>query len=275
MRGLFSAGAMDVLMERGFLPQGVIGVSAGACFGCNFVSGQKGRSLRYNKQLAHDSRHCGLKSLLTTGDIYNARFAYHTVPNEIDIFDNESFLSSGIDFHVVCTDVVSGKPVYRKCDFGGDRLYEWIRASASMPMVSNVVELDGYRLLDGGITDSIPLQYFESIGYDRNIVILTQPKGYRKRPFGFAPFVRLMLRKYPKVAELMAVRHEMYNAQIEYVEQAEAEGRCTVIRPESALPIGHISHSPSDMQLVYDLGRKTAEDIDLTSLIEDRIDTGA
>lgn len=258
MRGLFSAGVMDVLMERGFKPDGVIGVSAGACFGCNYVSNQPGRAIRYNKLMAHDSRFCGLKSLLTSGDIYNAEFAYHTMPNEIDIFDNEAYMRSDMDFYVVCTDVEKGEPVYKKCDFSGDRLFDWIRASASMPVVSRVVDLDGYKLLDGGIADSIPLEYFESIGYGRNIVVLTQPKGYRKHPSKIPPLIRLALRKYPKVAELMARRHEMYNAQIDYVEKAEAEGRCIVIRPESPLPIGHISHSPSDMQLVYSLGRDAA-----------------
>ena len=258
MRGLFSAGVMDVLMERGFKPDGVIGVSAGACFGCNYVSNQPGRAIRYNKLMAHDSRFCGLKSLLTSGDIYNAEFAYHTMPNEIDIFDNEAYMRSDMDFYVVCTDVEKGEPVYKKCDFSGDRLFDWIRASASMPVVSRVVDLDGYKLLDGGISDSIPLEYFESIGYGRNIVVLTQPKGYRKHPSKILPLIRLALRKYPKVAELMARRHEMYNAQIDYVEKAEAEGRCIVIRPESPLPIGHISHSPSDMQLVYSLGRDAA-----------------
>ena len=263
MRGLFSAGATDVLMERGFAPDGVVGVSAGACFGCNYVSRQPGRALRYNKLMARDSRFCGLKSLLTTGDIYNAEFAYHTLPNEIDRFDNEAFLGSKTAFYVVCTDVEKGRAVYRKCDFGGDRLYEWIRASASMPVVSNVVEVDGYRLLDGGISDSIPLEFFEKAGYDRNIVILTQPRGYRKAPSRFLPIIKLALRRYPRVGELMARRHEMYNAQVAYVEQAEAEGRCIVIRPEAPLPIGHISHSPEAMQAVYDLGRLAAQKIQL------------
>lgn len=259
MRGLFSAGVMDVMMEHDIVPDGIIGVSAGACFGCNYVSGQHGRALRYNQLMARDSRFCGLKSLITSGDVYNAEFAYHTLPNEIDIFDNERFMASPIDFHVVCTDVEEGKAVYRKCEFSGDRLFDWIRASASMPVVSNIVEIDGFKLLDGGISDSIPLQYFESIGYDKNIVVLTQPRDYRKQKSKFLPIIRIALRKYPKVAELMAHRHEMYNAELEFVRQAEAEGRCIVISPDSPLPIGHISHSPEDMQRVYDLGREAAK----------------
>ena len=264
MRGLFSAGVMDVLMERGFKPDGVIGVSAGACFGCNFVSGQHSRSIRYNKLMAHESKFCGIKSLLLTGDIYNAEFAYHTLPNEIDKFDNEAFMASPIDFHIVVTDVEAGKAIYKKCDFSGDRLYDWIRASASMPVVSKVVELDGYKLLDGGIADSIPLEYFESIGYDRNLVVLTQPKGYRKKPSRFMPFIKWSLRKYPKVVELMARRHEMYNAEIDYIEKAEAEGRCLVVRPDGPLPIGHISHDSDEMQRVYELGRQAGEKLDLS-----------
>lgn len=261
MRGLFSAGVIDVMMEHGVKPDGVIGVSAGACFGCNYKSGQPGRAIRYNKRFARDPRHCGLRSLLTSGDIFNARFAYHVVPNELDVFDNEAYLASPMAFYVVATDVTTGQPVYKRCDFAGDRLFDWIRASASMPLVSRVVDIDGYKLLDGGMADSIPLQYFERAGYDRNIVVLTQPRGYRKHRSQILPLLRVFLRKYPEVHRVMAERHIMYNAQLSYVEQAEREGRCIVVSPEAPLPIGHISHSPEAMQHVYDLGRRAGEQL--------------
>ena len=259
MRGLFSAGVMDVMMENDLHPHGVVGVSAGACFGCNYKSWQPGRAIRYNKEYAHDSRFCGLRSLITSGDIYNAEFAYHIMPNRLDKFDNATYLASPMEFHVVCTDVVTGRPVYRCCDdISGDRLFDWIRASASMPVVSRVVEIDGYRLLDGGMSDSIPLAYFESLGYDGCIVVLTQPRSYRKSPSKALPLIRMALRRYPHIIELMRTRHEMYNEQLRYVAEAEAAGRCMVISPEAPLPIGHISHSPAAMQQVYDLGRQAA-----------------
>lgn len=258
MRGLFSAGVMDVMMESGLEPDGIVGVSAGAAFGCNYKSGQAGRAIRYNKRFARDSRYSGMKSLIKSGDIFNAEFAYHIVPTEYDIFDCRRFAESDIDFYVICTDVISGKPVYHLCRETSHELFEWIRASASMPVVSNVVEINDMKLLDGGMTDSIPLEFFERTGYDRNIVILTQPRGYLKMKSKALPLIRLALRKYPAVYQAMACRHEMYNRQIEYIDQAEREGRCMVIRPESPLKIGHISHNPADMQQVYDEGRRIA-----------------
>ncbi len=259
MRGMFTAGITDVMMEHGIEPDGIIGVSAGAAFGCNYKSRQPGRVLRYNKRFAHDSRYSGIRSLLKTGDLFNADFAYHTVPTEYDAFDNEAFESNPMEYYIVCTDVETGKAVYKKCERGGHKFYDWVRASASMPVVSRVVELEGMKLLDGGMTDSIPLEYFESIGYDRNIVILTQPAGYTKRPNRAMPLIRYSLRKYPAAAEAMINRHTMYNGQLEYVREAEKEGRCMVIRPDGPLPIGHISHDPDEMQRVYDIGVETGK----------------
>lgn len=259
MRGLFSAGVMDVMMEHQLLPGGIVGVSAGACFGCNMKSGQKGRAIRYNKAFAKDSRYCGLRSLIKSGDIFNAEFAYHVVPNKYDIFDSAAFEASPIQYYVVCTDIVMGEPVYKLCDKGGDWLFEWIRASASMPIVSNIVNIEGYKLLDGGMTDSIPLEFFERNGYDANVVVLTQPAGYVKKKSPIVPIMKMKYGKYPRLVEVMANRHIMYNNQLDYVSKAEAERRCVVIRPEAPLEIGHISHNPNDMEHVYQAGRRAGE----------------
>ncbi|MCR5819518.1 MAG: patatin family protein [Bacteroidaceae bacterium] len=260
MRGLFSAGAMDVLMEAGIEFDGIIGVSAGAAFGCNYKSRQVGRALRYNQQFAHDRRYCSLWSLFKTGDLFNAEFAYHIVPTTYDLFDNEAFESNPASFFVVCTDLKSGKAVYKELSRGGDDTYEWIRASASMPLCSRPVELEGHLLLDGGVTDSIPLQYFQDVGFSRNIVVLTQPDGYVKHRNKFVTAMRLSgLRKYPQFIEAVSQRHEMYNAQTQYVREAEKRGEAIVIRPDTPLPIGHVSHDPAEMQRVYDIGRAVAQ----------------
>jgi predicted patatin/cPLA2 family phospholipase len=259
MRGLFSAGVMDVMMEHGVTFDGIVGVSAGAAFGCNYKSGQAGRAIRYNMRFAKDRRYCSLWSLLKTGDLYGAEFAYHIVPTEYDPFDNETFEASPTEFYVVCTDVETGKAVYKKCMKGGFEMCEWIRASASMPVVSRVVELEGHKLLDGGMADSIPLAFFHGIGYEKNIVILTQPKDFVKRPTRLMPLIRQSLRRYPEIVKTMEQRHLMYNQQLAYVEQAEAMGNTLVIRPEEKLPIGHISHNPEEMHRVYELGRRVGE----------------
>ncbi len=259
MRGLWTAGVIDVMMEHDIWPDGLIGVSAGAAFGCNYKSRQVGRAIRYNTKYARDSRYSGLKSWLTSGNYYNAEFGYHTMPKELDVFDDDAFNKNPMAFYVVCTDVLTGSPVYQLLSEATEETYDWIRASASMPLASKVVELKGRKLLDGGVADSIPLEYFESIGYHRNVVILTQPAGYQKEHNKLMALMRLSLRHYPKMIEAMDKRHLMYNRQLQYVAQAEKEGRCLVIRPEDKIPIGHISHDASQMRLVYEQGRRVGE----------------
>lgn len=259
MRGLFTAGIIDVMMEHDVWPDGLIGVSAGAAFGCNMKSRQVGRAIRYNKRFARDSRYSGVRSLLTTGDYFNAQFAYHVVPHKYDIFDNQAFEENPMEFIAVCTDVETGQPFYKCLDHCNEDTYDWIRASASMPLCSRVVCLEGYKLLDGGVSDSIPLEYAERHGYERNVVILTQPLGYRKHRTRLMPLMRIGLRKYPRMVEAMDRRHLMYNRQLDYVAEAERQGRCLVIRPDGKLPIGHVSHDPEQMERVYQTGRQMGE----------------
>ena len=259
MRGLWTAGVTDVMMEHGVWPDGLIGVSAGAAFGCNYKSRQAGRAIRYNIRFARDARFSGIRSLLTSGDYFNAAFGYHVVPKQYDIFDDAAFEQNPMEFIAVCTDVETGKPVYKPLSACNYDTYEWIRASASMPLVSKVVELEGYKLLDGGVADSIPLEYFERLGYDRNVVILTQPQGFVKEPSKLMPLMRIALRKYPQMIKAMEERHIMYNQELAYVAKAEREGRSLVIRPDGKIPIGHVSHNPDEMRHVYELGRQTGE----------------
>lgn len=259
MRGLWTAGITDVMMEHGIEPDGLIGVSAGAAFGCNYKSRQIGRAIRYNTRFAKDSRYSGVRSLLRSGDYFNAEFGYHIVPKQYDIFDDDAFNQNPMEFIVVCTDVETGKPVYKPLTKVTSDTYDWIRASASMPLMSRVIELEGRKLLDGGVGDSIPLEYFESMGYDRNLVILTQPMGYQKKHLKLMPLIRMTLRKYPNMIKAMNERHIMYNKELAYVEQAEKEGRCLVIRPDAKIPIGHISHNPDEMRNVYEMGRSVGE----------------
>ena len=260
MRGLFTAGIIDVMMEAGVEPDGLIGVSAGAAFGCNYKSRQPGRAVRYNTRFAKDSRYSGVWSLLKTGNYFNADFGYRNIPTKYDIFDNEAFEQNPMEFYAVCTNVLTGKAVYKKLEKSNQLTYDWIRASASMPLASKVVELEGQKLLDGGVADSIPLEYFESIGYERNVVILTQPEGYQKQHNHLMPLMRMALRKYPNMIEALDKRHLMYNQQLEYVQKAEREGRCLVIRPEDKLPIGHISHDPEEMRHVYNIGQNAGKE---------------
>lgn len=259
MRGMFTAGVTDVMMENGIDFDGAIGVSAGAAFGCNYKSRQPGRVIRYNTQFCNDPRFCSVRSLIKTGDMFGADFCYHELPEKHDIFDNEAFDSNPMEFHVVCTDVLTGKAVYQRLDEVSYDALEWMRASASMPLASRVVEVGGYKLLDGGISDSIPLEYFQSIGYDKNVVILTQPDGYVKKPSRAMGAMKLMLRKYPELIKALEKRPEVYNKQVAYVRNEEKNGSTFVIAPEEKLPIGHIEHNADNLRKVYNLGRTVGE----------------
>lgn len=259
MRGLWSAGVTDVMMEHGVEPDGLIGVSAGAAFGCNYKSRQIGRAIRYNTRFAKDARYSGIRSLLRSGNYFNAEFGYHVVPYEYDIFDTQTFEQNPMRFTVVCTDVLTGQAVYHDIDHVDYEELEWLRASASMPLASKVVKVQGHQLLDGGVSDSIPLEYYERQGFNRNVVILTQPKGFVKEPNKLMPVMRIALRKYPKMLKAMNERHVMYNHELDYVAEAERQGRCLVIRPDGKIPIGHISHNPDEMRHVYEMGRTIGE----------------
>lgn len=258
MRGLFSAGVTDVLMENDIVFDGAAGVSAGACFGCNYKSGQRGRAIRYNLRFCKDKRYCSVYSLITTGDMFGAKFCYHTMPDELDIFDYEEYNRNPMVFYVVCTDVETGRPVYKKLNKADYNGLEWIRASASMPLASRIVEIEGRKLLDGGISDSIPLSFMERHGFERNIVILTQPRDYVKKPNKSISLVKKVYKKYPKLVKAYSERAEMYNEQLDYIRKSEEEGRAFVIAPPKKLEIGHVEHNPDKLLEVYRTGRKTA-----------------
>ncbi len=260
MRGMFTSGILDVFMEEGIKFGGVVGVSAGAAFGCNYKSEQIGRALRYNKKYCKDKRYCSLYSLITTGDMYGAEFCYKTLPEELDLFDNDTYEKNPMEFFVVASDVVTGKSVYKKCDSFRNGNLEWIRASASLPFVSRVVSVDGYKLLDGGITDAIPLEFMEKQGYDKNIVILTRPEGYYKKKNNLGPALKMALKKYPAMIEAMEKRHTMYNEELEYVKKREKEGSILVLRPSADLPIKRTTHSEELLQKTYDLGYEMAKE---------------
>lgn len=258
MRGMFTAGVTDVMMENNITFDGGIGTSAGAVFGCNYKSRQIGRVIRYNKKYCRDKRFASLHSLITTGDIYGADFGYNRIPNELDVFDTETYKSSPMEFYVTCTDIRTGCAVYHRCDNGDAADIEWMRASASMPLVSRLVNIDSYILSDGGTADSIPLVFLENLGYDRNVVILTQPYDYIKQKNKFLPILKLAYRKYPKFIAALADRHDRYNETLQYIKEKEQAGKLFVVRPPEPLNIASVEHNPQELERVYRIGRSTA-----------------
>lgn len=259
MRGLFTAGILDVLMENNIIFDGMVGVSAGAAFGCNFKSRQIGRSIRYNLKYCKDPRYCSLRSLIKTGDLYGKELCYYEIPQKYDIFDFDTFTENPMEFYVVCTDVDTGKPVYHKMKTGKGMEMEWMRASASMPMVSQPVKIGSRRFLDGGISDSIPLKFMEHQGYERNVVILTQPKGYVKHNNKAFPLIKKILKHMPQIATAMEQRADKYNKSLRYLKKLEADGKILIIYPPQKLEAGHIEHDPEIIQRTYEIGRQTGE----------------
>ena len=259
MRGMFTAGVLDVLMENGLVTDGAIGVSAGAVFGCNYKSHQIGRVIRYNTEYCNDKRYASFKNLVKTGNLYSEQFCYHEVPEKLDPFNEAAFAASPLDFFVVCTDVKTGEPIYHKCRKGDAEDVLWMEASASMPLAAKIVKIGHYGLLDGGVADSIPVRFFESIGYKRNLIILTQPKGYTKKKNKFLPAIRAKYFRYPAFVEAVADRHERYNETLSYISMLEQAGKDYVIRPPIPLEIGAMERDPAQLRRVYETGRAVAQ----------------
>ena len=259
MRGMFTAGVLDVLMENGLVTDGAIGVSAGAVFGCNYKSHQIGRVIRYNTEYCNDKRYASFKNLVKTGNLYSEQFCYHEVPEKLDPFNEAAFAASPMDFFVVCTDVKTGEPIYHKCRKGDAEDVLWMEASASMPLAAKIVKIGHYGLLDGGVADSIPVRFFESIGYKRNLIILTQPKGYIKKKNKVLPAIRARYFRYPAFVEAVADRHERYNETLSYISMLEQAGKDYVIRPPIPLEIGAMERDPAQLRRVYETGRAVAQ----------------
>ena len=257
MRGIYTAGVLDVLDENRVHFDGVIGVSAGALHGCSFVSGQRGRSLRFFKKYRNDKHFMSLWNLVHTGEVVGTQLCYHDIPERLDPFDYEAFLKSDTDFYAVCTNLETGKAEYIKITDMMNQM-DVMRASASMPYVSKIVEYNGMKLLDGGCADSVPVQKFRQMGYDRTAVVLTREEGYQKKPQN-AAVAELRYHKYPNFVNTLINRHEEYNQTLKEIKKLEKAGEIFVIRPSVKLTIGRMESDVNKIQKVYDIGRKDAE----------------
>ena len=260
MRGIYSAGVMDNMFNKNISFDGIIGVSAGAVFGVNYISRQPGRVIRYNKKYNMDKNYMGIGNLIKSGNIVNTEYAYYKVPKELDVFDNDTFMKSGIPFYAVITNIENGKPEYVKITDPISQM-ETLRASASMPFVSKPVELDGGLYLDGAVTDSIPYEKFLEMGYDRLVVILTKDIDYVKKPI--PPFLCDMYykKKYPLFNRKVKERHIMYNETIKRLKLAEGAGEIFVIRPSKHIDIKKLESDPQKLQSLYELGIKDCNEV--------------
>ena len=257
-RAIYTAGVLDVFMENGITFDGVVGVSAGAIHGCSFVSRQHRRSIDYTLAYAGDKNYMSWYSFLTTGNMVNEEFCYHTLPEKLFPFDHKTFEANNTDFYAVCSNLQTGQAEYVKCAKMDKTGLAYLRASASMPFVSRISEIGGKKYLDGGICDSIPLRAFQKMGYERCVVVQTRAAGYQKKPNKLGWLAPLVYRKYPKFAAAIKNRHIMYNNELEQIEQAQKIGAAFVIRPSKNVKIHHMETDKKVLQAVYDLGRGDA-----------------
>lgn len=254
VRGIYTAGVLDVFLEEGICFDGVVGVSSGAIHGCSYLSGQHGRSIRYYCNYCMDPRFMSFHSLITTGDLVGVDFCYHEIPEKLDIYDNEAYKRSGVPFFAVCSNVETGKPEYMQITDMNAQI-DILRASASMPYVSRIVEIHGKKYLDGGSTDSIPVEAFQRMGYGKNVVVLTRDAAYRKKP-ELRLLAKLMYHKYPAFAKAQSERYLEYNRQVERVLELERQGSVFVIRPSAPPAIGRMEKDPEKVRALYDMGRE-------------------
>lgn len=258
MRGVYTAGVLDVFMEEGIEFPYCIGVSAGACNAVSYVAGQRQRHLRSSVNYLQDKRYMSLENLLRTGNLMSGHFVFQTLAYELEPVDADRFSQSDCELTVVVTDCETGLPVYCKVDdvHGSCPL---VQASSTIPMMMETVELDGKFYVDGGIGDSIPLKRAQEDGYEKNVVILTRDLEYRKEPMRIFPMMRRRYREFPKLIEALAARYQMYNRQVEYVLEQEKEGKAYVIRPQGPVNIGMVERNKEKLHALYQQGREQAE----------------
>ena len=253
MRGIYTAGVLDEMMKNHIEVDTIIGVSAGALFGINYKSHQIGRCIKYNLDYLNDKNYMGYYSLITTGNIMNEETCFHKLVYETHPFDFKTFKEDQTNFYAVVTNVETGQAEYKKItDVEKDA--EYLRASASMPFLSKIVEIDGNKYLDGAISDSVPVKWALKEGYERIIVVETQPKNYRKKKPKLG-LLKLKYSKYPKFLKAFLNRYKTYNETKEYIEKLEEENKVFVIRPSKYIPIKRLEKNKKIVEEMYELGK--------------------
>lgn len=255
LRGVYTSGALRALADLRLEFAGVFGTSMGACNGVDFVSRQWERNRVVNIRFVRDRRWYSPARLLLRGEIFGLDFIYGEIPLRIVPFDFETFFASPARFVAVAVDVDSGEAVYMdKRDLDGQALMTALKASTALPWIGKPVVFRGRRLMDGGLVDSIPLAKSEAEGFARNLVVLTQPAGYRKQPACLLGPMRLRHPGCPGLHQALARRHEQYNAALDRVADRERAGRAFVLRPSTTQGIGRVTRDHRLLTEFYDLG---------------------
>ena len=258
MRGVFTCGVLDSLMDRGIRFPYTIGVSAGACNGLSYISHQRGRAKYSNIDMLDKYHYIGLKHLLFKGNIMDFELLFDKFPNSIIPYDYAAYAATGERFEMVTTNITTGRAEYFEEKHAPKRIIDIVKASSSLPYVCPIAEVDGVKMLDGGIADSIPIGRARELGYTNQVVVLTRNKGYRK-PKGRSFVPPFVYRRYPALREALAMRNTIYNQQIAEVEELETRGKITVIRPERPIEVGRMERDTRKLLALYEEGYALAE----------------
>ena len=261
MKGLFTAGVLDFLMDKKIMFSSVYGVSAGACHMTSYISGQRGRAFDISVDYLDTRWYCGIPSLLATGNIFNTDIAYGLVPDALNPFDYEAYEKYEGKAYAVVTDVETGKPGYLRLKSCRGKNMDKLRASASLPLVSHMVNVGGRKYLDGGLSDAIPLEKSILSGNEKNLVVLTKEVGYIRKPIPAYELATLKLRyaSYPHIWKLMQDRDVRYNKQLEFLSRMEKEGKAFILRPQQKSETKRIDKNPEHLKKLYNEGYTEAE----------------
>ena len=258
LRGIFTAGVLDFFLEKNIEFDGCIGVSAGSCHACSYLSKQYKRAFNVSVDYLDDKRYCSMHSLITTGDLFGVDFVYGEIPDKLNPIDNETFMKSKTKFQAVITNCRTGEAEYPEVkDFRKDTVY--IRASSSLPFLSKMVKINGELYLDGGVSDSIPIKKSIENGNTKNVIIMTRDKKYRKKQSKLGKISAIRYKKYPKFVELMNTRFSRYNEILEYIYELEKQGKVFIIQPETPLNLGRIEKNKEKLTNVYNTGYEQAK----------------
>ena len=259
MRGVYSSGVLDFFIEKDLFFENNYGVSAGACHLCSYLAKQYKRAFRVNVDYLNDKIYCSGHSLLKTGNLFGAEMLYDIIPNELDLFDYDTYNKNESNFYVVITDINTGKPEYVKIgDLKKDIIY--VRASSSLPLLAKNVKINDKEYLDGGISDSIPIKKSIADGNKKNVVILTRDSTYRKGKNSLMPIIKLKYKKYPNFVKSMADRYIVYNEILDFIKELENNGDVFVIRPKKPVNIGRTEKNREKLEALYNDGYNDAKD---------------
>ncbi|MDJ0330236.1 patatin family protein [Planococcus sp. S3-L1] len=260
MRGVYTGGVLEKLLEEEIFVDYVIGVSAGACHASSYVSRQTGRNREVTIGYVNHPEYISIKNLLTKRELFGMDLIFDKIPNSLVPFDYDGFYTSTEEFVVGTTDCQTGKAVYFEKQRRPEDVLTIVRASSSLPLMSQPVKFDGKLLMDGGIADPLPIRKALSDGVTKPIIILTREKGYRKKKSRFARVLPSFVRKYPAIAKTMENRHLYYNETMEFIEKLESEGLALVIRPFNLYKIKGIERDPKKLEILYNQGYQDATD---------------